>query len=523
MGDAAGRPLFLESHRISALRASVVGMPQAVRVRSEWSLIGTTFAVVFGLSATMHGLSPSLPAIVGGSFFFGMLVVRNRAWIVHATLIVLFMTSVPEVPRGVRVGGIFVFFYEIFIFASFLYALSLARAHSADLRTLTKRAVVRCAVVFSVVIFMGLAIAVLRGHPVWDIQYDAKSIAEMMIVTFIAVVLIAVDDWKRYVKTLAWVLSTSALLMVYASATGFVLWGRTETAELYASGGRALAGGSEAVRYLTQTTPLALAVLLGGVGLSLVGRLTTFGWFFVVLPALVISVLSFSRNTLLALAGAVVFTLVVAAVQGEAATLARRLVVLPLIAVPLLVVIMSFSSVLGARDWIDTQISGYANRVVAGLDESNERADVSANYRDLENTYITQAGMEHLAFGGGFGTRYKPASGKRGEFQAVEGTMYAHNAYNWLFVKVGLLGLLSFVVLLLACIVPVATRRRSSTLAIAGAVTLAGLSIAIVVTPMPIEQPGCSILAILIAMCVFRRDVDLGRARTPSFDLTKTS
>lgn len=499
--------------------ASVTRRPRAI---AEWSLIASTMLVVFGMTATMRGLSPSVPAVAGGCFLFVTLVLRNGTWIVHATLVALFMTTVPEIPRGVRIGGIFVYYYELFILASFAYALFRARSNSFALVGLRRSSILRSVVLFSCVIALGTGIAILRGHPMWDIQYDVKSLLEMIVVIIVAVVLIALDDWQRYIKTLAFILTTSAMLMIYASATGFVLWGRTETAELYASGGRALAGGSEAIRYLTQTTPLALAALLGGVGMLLLGRLTGVGLIFIVIPALIISVLSFSRNTLLALAGAILFASIVAVAQGHGANLCRRLLIFPLIVVPLALVVVTLSSAFGARDWIDTQVAGYANRVVAGLDESNERADVSANYRDLENDYLGRAGMEHPLLGGGFGTRYKPASGKRGEFQAVEGTLYAHNAYGWLFVKVGLFGLATFVAVLLSCAVPVLTRRQSSPMAMTGAVTLAGLSIAIFVTPMPIEQPGCSIIGILIAMCVFRAGEGRITTADDAFDESRT-
>jgi O-antigen ligase len=291
-------------------------------------------------------------------------------------------------------------------------------------------------------------------------------------------------------------------LTVYASATGFVLWGRTETAELVASGGRAIAGGSDAVRIITQTAPLALAVLLGGTAYLLFGRISLGRVVTLLIPAFLITILSFSRNTLLALAGTVVFAVLVALANGLLVRLVLRLAMVPLLVAITVLAVLSVGGALGARDWIETQATGYSNRVFAGLDQANERDDTSANYRDEETQYINRAAADHPLFGGGFGTHYKPPMGKRGTFTAFEGTMYSHNAYNWLYLKVGIAGLAVFVALIMACILPALSRRKNSELLSTAASALAGLAIAIFVTPMPIEQSGSALLAVVMGICI---------------------
>lgn len=466
-----------------------------------YAAIVVALIALFALTSAMTGLAPTLPALVGGAFLFSALLRHNPSVIVHATLWVLFMTTVPEIPHGVRIGGIFVYFYEFLIFAAVIYALSLAQSTCGLVSALHKSIAVWIAFLFGVMTLVGIGTAILRGYPFWDIQYDGKSIIELVAVFFVSVIIVAADDWRRYIKTVTLILVLSAVLTVYASATGFVLWGRTETAELLASGGRAIAGGSDAVRYITQTTPLALAALLGGIAYFLLVRRPSAQALPLLIAALVITILSFSRNTLLALAGTVIFAFIVALANGLLSRLLRRFLV-SLLAVALAVqVLLSVGGALGAHDWIETQITGYSNRVIAGLDQSNEREDLSANYRDEEAEGISKIGAQHPVLGGGFGTHYKPPSGERGSFTAFEGTLYSHNTYNWLYLKIGIVGLAIFVALIAACLLPALYWRRCSALLATGAATLAGLSIAIFVAPLPIEQPGSALLGILMGLC----------------------
>ena len=470
--------------------------------KTSAALAGVVVICVSGLTMSMTGLAPTLPAVAAAAFLFVIVLMRNPAWMVHATLVVLFTTSVPEIPRGLRVGGVFIYFNEFFIFGSLLYALSLMRKNSTLVMQLRRTIATRLVYAFSLVVLIGLAIAVLRGYPFWDIQYDVKSVVELVVVVFISSVIVIIDDWSRYVKTITSILIFSALLTVYASATGFVLWGRTEAAELYAMGGRAIAGGSTAVRYLTQTTPLALAALSGCVALILIGRVSAAKVTPMLVPALIISILSFSRNTLLAIAGAFIFALLIAVARGNFSRLALRLASVPLVAGLVMISTIGIGSAVGAGNWITTQATGYSNRVIAGFDESNERADTSASYREQENDYILRTGATHPVFGGGFGTHYKPPTGGRKTFPAFEGTMYSHNAYNWLYVKVGLVGVGVFAALIIACALPALNRKKDSTLLQVSASTLAGLSVAILVTPMPIEQPGSALLGIVMGLCI---------------------
>src|ERR1700712_3450859 len=95
------------SHRFPRLRDLIANEHARVGL-----LIVGALGSTFFLTASMTGLAPVAPAIVAGACWFGLLLVRNRSWIVHSMLVVLFATSVPEVPRGIRVAGVFLYFYE---------------------------------------------------------------------------------------------------------------------------------------------------------------------------------------------------------------------------------------------------------------------------------------------------------------------------------------------------------------------------------------------------------------------------
>lgn len=467
----------------------------------SWVLIGLVLAATLACSFCV-GISIILPILLSGAFLFLVLAVRNPSWFVHMLLIVLFATRTEQMPRGVRAAGVFIYYHEFLIVSAVGYAIFLLRSDAVAYAALKGLLAMRVFAVFSGVLALGVLIALINGHTPWDIQFDLRPVVDMLLVGFVAATVVASNDWRRYIKTIAFILSMSAVAMVYASVTGTALGGRTETAELYASGGRALAGGSSAIRYLTDSTAFAMAALLGCVAVLIIGKARLAYILPILVPALVISLLSFSRNTLLALGGTILCAILVSVLRGNFLRGLAKVVLIPLVGAAAVLVLSGFSTVLGAEDWVQTQVSGYSNRVIAGLSEANERADTSARYRQEENSYISKTGAESPLVGSGFGTHYKPPSGKRGSYYAVNGTMYTHNFYNWVYVKLGILGLATFVGVLFASIRPSALRHREYILLCYASSTLVGLGLAMFVTPMPIDQPGSSVIGIVLGVCV---------------------
>lgn len=454
------------------------------------------------LASAALDIEPTFVVLIAAGLWLIALLRLNPSWIVHLTLIVLFAAKTEGLPRGIRVLGIFIYFHEVLLTGAVVYAIWLARHNRTVVAALRSVQACWAAVAFACVVVIGLFIGFFRGYPAWDIQYDVRNVLAMMAFALVASVIVTIDDWRRYIKTFTAILVFSALLMIYASVTGLPLEGRTETAQLYTSGGRVLAGGSDAIRYITDTTHLAAAALLAGVAILLL-RKAAFRRVVTVLGAsFLISMLSFSRNTLAALAGTVVFVLIIAVFHRKFLRVLSRLAIAPLVAVIAFYTVLGIGATVGADDWIQTQRTGYQNRVLAGFDQANERADNSAQYREVENTYIKQAGSENPVLGGGFGTRYKPPRGKRGSFEAVWGTLYTHNAYNWIYVKTGLVGVLFFGLLIVACLSQALFRRRDTALIVVGACTLTGLSVTMLVAPLPIDGTGACVVGIVMGVCM---------------------
>ena len=66
------------------------------------------------------------------------------------------------------------------------------------------------------------------GHFLKDIQIDVRAIVDMMIVIFVVAVIFAVNDWRRYLKTIITILTLSAAIILYASVSGKSVGFRTE-------------------------------------------------------------------------------------------------------------------------------------------------------------------------------------------------------------------------------------------------------------------------------------------------------
>ena len=290
-------------------------------------------------------------------------------------LITAFTTMPLGIPLGIRVGGYFIFFYEFFAFWSLLYAIGLLRASPVVTKRFQNSAGVWATVLFGITVVSGVINGLVHGSFLKDIQTDARAIVDMMIVIFVVAVIFALDDWRRYVKTIIAILMLSAAIILYASVSGESVGLRTERAELYDK------TTSDATRFITQTTGLALVVVLGCVTLLVLGRVTAKQAAPMLIPSLVISFLSFSRNTNLALVGALVFTLVIALVDGHLVRVVLRFVLMALVTGVAVFGLSILGDAIGAGHWIDVQVKGYANRVVAGIEQSNLERDASTQDR----------------------------------------------------------------------------------------------------------------------------------------------
>ncbi len=471
--------------------------------------ITTTVAaliVTFDLSFRA-GSDPVVPVVLAGVFPLAVLlagnrsrIVRlapNRGWMVHAMLITAFTTTPLGTPFGIRVGGYYVFFYELFAFGSLLYVIGLLRASPVATARLQNSAGVWATVLFGITVVSGVIIGLVHGSFLKDILIDVRAIGDMMIVIFVVTAIFALDDWRRYLKTISGILTFSAVMILYASVSGQSVGFRTETAELYDK------TTSNATRFITQTTALALAGVLACVTLLVLGRVTARHAAPMLIPSLAICFLSFSRNTILALAGALAFTLVFTLINGHLARAARHFVMMAVVTCTAVFGLSILGGAIGAGQWVDDQVKGYADRVVAGFEQSNVKHDTSAQGRLKEDAHLTKAGDAHPIFGSGFGYRYKPPEGggirDPSDFAGTAtGQLYAHNTYLWFYVKVGVVGAATFLMLIVVGVLPALGRRRPSPVSVSAAGTLVGLSLAMSVVPLPLDQCNSAALGLVI-------------------------
>lgn len=469
-----------------------------------------------GLSIAV-ATSPVIPIVVAVGLIYVILLWSNPAWIVHGLILVCFITTPAEIPGGFGFAGYYVYFYEFFLIGSAIYAITLARKTAVDRPKISRSIGIRATAIFVAAFAFAGAIGFSKGYSLQDINADTRPIFNMLVGIFVITTVIAVGDGLRYIKTITAVLVISAFIMIFASVAGVPLAGREETAQLYTTTGGLVSGGSDALRYLTSTTPLALAALLFTVALVALKRARLATVAPVLLSSLVISFLGFSRNTLLALAGTIAFIVLLAFVHGWLMATVGRLLETAAMSALLLGLVVLGSNAVGGGAWIESQISGYTNRVFAGLNQSTAAVDTSTQDRLLEDRYIVRAGEGHELTGNGLGTRYKPAMGPSTEFAADKGELYAHNFYGWLYVKGGVLGVSAFVAMILGGILPALRRRYRSQALGAASATLFGLAVTLIVMPLPLDHGNSLLLAMVMSVC-FGLTIAVGTRSAASAD-----
>lgn len=455
-------------------------------------------ALVIGIRVSA---SPIEGLVEGVAILFLIMAVLNPRWIIHALLVVTFTTKPESFPDDFSVGGLSVHYFELFLVVAVGYVSHLLYRNPGIRSRILATPGFRAAAVFGLVLIFGALAGVGNGFPfVVDVQTDLRTPAHMLCAVLVAAVVFAIGDAPRYVWTVIAILYASAGMIVVSSLTGLALSGRSEAATLYTSSG-AIGESSGAVRYLTETTPLSLATLLVCATLIALGRSKPVVAV-AVIPALTVSFLGFSRNEPLTVVVTMAFVAVVALAVGQFARTAKRMAVMLLLAVAGLAVLWFAGSVLGKGNWIDTQVSGYTDRVVSGLDESTLAVDASARDRLAENKYIFEAVEGHEILGLGLGAQYKPPLGEAYDFSAHGGRLYAHNFYLWTYVKLGFVGVASFIAVVGLCIAPAFDRRRLTTSLWCGSAALSGLLLTISVAPMPIDQGSSVLFGGVVGMCI---------------------
>jgi O-antigen ligase len=467
---------------------------------------------------TRHRLVVSgamLAAFLLGCFAFGVLSVRNTTqgvmligasfclvvyWIRPAIMIgVALFLSFAALPQGLHVakviGPVSINAYHVALVLAICFVLPAVRLHLSDYLLPGMFALV--VVYFAVVGFeMGASPTVVVRETTYLLEMVGGFILALMIV------------YGRYVRlaivAMAITLWFSAAMDVASSSGGIRLAGRLESLESDT--------GDSAFRVITITLTPAIAVLTALVVAQIVGRVKPSSYFLLGLPALIIPLLAFSRNTLIAVGVASVVAFL-STMGWSSLRRAARLVIagagILAVSVPGALFLLQHST---AGDWLADQFTAFSHRVLGGVSSSALAVDSSTQARLAEDANLNRAIVQAPLFGHGLGYAYQlPFGNDPEEFTATWGTTYSHNFYLWWLCKSGAAGMAAFAVFALTPLVR--ALRSASVPAKISAAVAAGLLVMAIVDPLPEDPGGAMTLGIALGAALAftrRRPADRG-------------
>lgn len=416
----------------------------------------------------------------------GILTLAGPRILLVVTVFLATTTLPAAVPNAIQVGPLAVNLYEPLLFALALRMVASPRTNSRP----TKNGLMLLGLLTIVPAIVGLIGGAVTRWIVFDVRGLVTLTAAAVVAAYVAVDRGLCDAAVRTLRTSLWISAAFTL----AAAVGIVaVGGRTEDASLYLDG---QASSSGATRLLTDATHVSLAVLCVALSALIMQRARLGNLLPYILPALLVTTFSFSRNALLALGVAAMISAVFAGRRGITGTV-RATAGLTLVGVA----IAGTAVLIGGQvmEFAHAQWQGYSDRVVSGLQSDVRGRDASTLQRLAENDATTSAIADAPVLGHGFGYAYRPAFGAPGTFAGEEGRFYSHNFYYWLGVKTGLLGLLVF---MWSAMRPAVRGLRTSHSAVAVG-TIAMLTVN-VVAPLPLstESSGSITMGALIGVCL---------------------
>jgi O-antigen ligase len=333
---------------------------------------------------------------------------------------------------------------------------------------------------FALVVAFFAAVGFAMGHATAVVVSEAAFLLEMVGGFVLALFVVYCGYIKESIHAAAVILWFSAGMVVASSLGGIRLGGRHEVMQSDTTAG-------EATRLITNTAVPAAAVLTVLVAAQVVGRVQPMLYLTLGAPALMISLLSFSRDTLLSMgvAGAVAFiaTLSWPALRRTAVFVAASMGVLA-VTVPGALFLLQHSS---TGVWLGDQFTAFNLRVFGGVSKGALAVDQSLQDRLNENAHLHRAIAEAPVFGHGLGYAYQlPFGNEPDEFTATVGTTYSHNFYLWWLCKAGAVGMAAFAVFALTPIVR-ALRCASPPAKVSAAVSV-GLLVVCIFSGLP-EEP----------------------------------
>jgi O-Antigen ligase len=382
-------------------------------------------------------------------------------------------------PLSVVVGGKSLYFSDFLLPIATMVALS----HRSKIRKLDL-----ITWVYVAVIALQAAVGLARRQPFDAFTQDLRGPIYLVCGFFIASRLFTHARGRSALTAAGVILWYTAGLMIATIVTGVeLLAGRTETVRTYEAGEPA---EIDATRFIVNAKGLAFMALVAGTTVLLSRSATTAQrWIagILVVPAFVVTFLSYARATLLAV---IVCALLLVFLRRAIPLDSRRASATGLVVATVigLVGLSGTGSLIsdpeGSR--IARQVAGFQGRVLDGL--SSETASTPGNtYRLLENRYAVEAAARNPLFGHGIGASYKPRSFGDRSLSTFEnnpdfGSRFIHNGWLWYLVKAGAVGLVAFLAFLLTPILVTvrgsrAASKRTTALDIGLAVSIGGLMV----------------------------------------------
>ncbi|WP_240629796.1 O-antigen ligase family protein [Mycobacterium colombiense] len=316
------------------------------------------------------------------------------------------------------------------------------------------------------------------GHADLVVMRESTTMIEMAIGFVLALFVVYGGHVKFSIRVIIVILWFSAGMAIVSSLFAIRLAGRAESLE-------GATGAGQAVRIILSTQTPATAILSALVAAPIVGRVRPAMYFALGPPALSISLLSFSRNTLISMGVAAG----VALVGSLSWAAVRRTITTATVGLAMIAVTVPGSLFLLQRSktgaWLSDQYAAFNQRVLGGVTSSALAVDDSALERLREINLLKETIAQAPVFGHGLGYVYQPPTGDD-EFHLYLYPAYSHNFYLWWLAKAGAVGMAVFAIFALTPVI-LALRCAPAAAKISAAVA-AGLLAISAVWPLP-EMP----------------------------------
>jgi hypothetical protein len=447
----------------------VQNLPVGARASGWIAAIGASAATIFYLTYTNH---LQLALVLSAGVF--LVCIFKMKFFVYAFVILGIGTLPVQSLGAVRLGPLLLYSYEVPLAVLVAYSAKIALENRSSIK-----AFFPLILLATVGVFMGIA----SGNDLTKgVLYEARPALLLISASFVTFVLARTRLKRALINALRVTLIVSALATVTYLAGYSQINATIGTTSLNS----ATTGGADSiVRIQSPTTHAALAVLTFCLVVAIRGRLTTSQVVTFVLPALLITTVGFSRNGAIALAVALVIAVALARSWSDAL---RSIIKASTLALTIVILATSgrIISQFPGGAALQMQFSAYFDRVISGLFSAADGDDGSTRLRLAEIDQGLRALRENIFLGHGFGFHYRAPTGEAGSFSAGPGTMYIHNYYVWLLIKVGIVGLLIFTVPILVFVYKAV--RKGDVGTTASAATMTAFLAVITVAPLPLGE-----------------------------------